>query len=88
MAKYIDVEKLMANVELELNDFRDFMGIYYTGISLEDLTKVVEKTPAVNVVKCAECKYFFNGGFCGYIDGLVITKPDSFCCFGEKNVKD
>lgn len=43
---------------------------------------------AVEVVRCKDCKYCITlkdgGSQCERIDGLLMTKPNDYCSYGER----
>lgn len=41
------------------------------------------KVDAVEVIRCKDCKFFHDKGYCTKITGLTRIKPDDFCSRGE-----
>lgn len=56
--------------------------------SVEDLMNRINNAPtvdAVEVVRCKDCKFFHDKGYCVLVTGLNRIKPeDDFCSHGER----
>ena len=55
--------------------------------SVEDLMNRINNAPtvdAVPVVRCKDCKFYHDKGYCTKTTGLTRIKPDYFCSYGER----
>lgn len=66
----------------------DMKEIYLMGVDHAcDVLKSVAGNDVVKVVRCKDCKWYYNGLheiFCMRIGGLKMPFYDSFCCYGER----
>lgn len=85
MSRYIDVEAL----EKRLKHSPLFLG---TNMQFKDgVIDLVKRQPTadvVEVVRCKDCKYYSplkdGGSQCERLDGLLMSKPNDFCSYGER----
>ena len=91
MARYIDANKLINEIDEWLNSVGDVVigkGLIGKGLSYYgELMGCIEDTPTadvVEVVRCKECNVPHNKWTgCPRLSGLV-TPPDFYCGFGER----
>lgn len=91
MARLIDADLLKEKLdEREAEDIELYGCAIPEGFCSEDAKEVVDKMPtvdAVEVVRCKDCKFLHEKGYCTRVVGLSRIKPDDFCSYGERKEK-
>ena len=93
MSRYINADDLLNRALADVIEFRDFDGIYETGVTIKDLMKITDKMPEA-VVRCKGCEFYDckrnaglkNNGYCEVYKGY--KKADGFCDIGERRKSD
>ena len=71
MSRWIDADALRANINT---------------IFWAEIGKIIESAPSIDIVRCAECKYWQSDGgammFCEQVD--IPTDANDFCSYGER----
>ena len=89
MKEYIARDKVLAILECKLPDTDD-LSLAMNGALGVTAANVRRITAAdvVEVVRCAECKYFYydTAGRCAceLPCGMVVPKENGYCSFGER----
>lgn len=89
--------------EQRLIDANELLELYDMGTEFEEYAKAlsvpvpvirqnIKDMPTVDaeeVVRCKDCKFFHDKGYCILVTGLTRIKPeDDFCSHGERNDND
>jgi hypothetical protein len=87
MARLIDADALYAKLgKMAREPYYQHDGEdYHVGIA--DASCAVYEAPtvdAVEVVRCKDCKFIHDKGFCTRVAGLTRIKLDDFCSYGER----
>lgn len=92
MPKYIDASKIRLTAVGTVDKDGDIL------VSVRDVRKAIEQTPAadvVEVVRCKDCKYLTKEMIgdtleflCGLSSGMVNPAPDFYCSYGKRKEKE
>ena len=86
MARLIDADLLM-KFPIRLDNYDKEHGNEHFVLGIESVLEYAEQLPtvdAVPVVRCKDCKFIHDKGFCTRVAGLTRIKPDDFCSYGER----
>ena len=93
MARYIDADKLIKDIESKRLVFKDTTTIGEALLSQGNaIREAIEKSPTadvVEVVRCGKCKhYVFGKSYTPYCNNVMNLfeeiKPTDFCSYGER----
>lgn len=88
MSRYADVEWLKTEFD-EANEICFFYLNADTRGAFEELKKIVEQAPSIDICFCRECKYGeYREDHDDYLcrdDGICVHDADWFCADGERN---
>lgn len=64
----------------------DYFGVdsAYFGVDKYQLADHIIANGVTIPVRCKNCKFLHDKGYCTKITGLTRIKPDDFCSFGER----
>ena len=83
MSRYVNIEWLKADFD-EANEICFFYLNSESRETFEELKKIVEQAPSIDIVHCGECKAYDSE--CEWCGGLGLEmKPDDFCSYGERS---
>lgn len=86
MARLIDADALICDIENNFWDYETVDGISAT-LVLKQTVKDIRNYPtvdAVEVVRCNDCKFLHDKGYCTLVAGLTRIEPDDYCSRGER----
>ena len=81
MSRYTDIEWLKTEFD-EANEISFFYLNADSRGAFEELKKIVEQAPSIDIVHCKECAYRNNRKKCPM---RVFTGDNGFCSCGERN---
>ena len=87
MSKFIDANDLLNRALADEIEFRDVDGIYETGVTIKDLTKIVNEM-SESIVRCEACRFYDNkrttslNGYCELC--RCYKEANGFCNCGER----
>lgn len=84
--RLIDADALIYDIQNNLWDYETVDGISAT-LVLKQTVKDIRNCPtvdAVEVVRCKDCKFIHDRGFCALVTGLTRIEPDDYCSHGER----
>lgn len=89
MARLIDADELIAYFEEQYNvamDDPDPVSGYVMSALRCCLGyfKTIPTVDAVEVVRCKDCKFLHDKGYCTLVTGLTRIKHDDYCSHGER----
>ena len=86
MSRYIDVEWLKTEFD-EAYEICFFCRNADTRGTFEELKRIVEQAPSIDIVRCGECRHWIDDrkaeedmGTCGLTH--YFTNADDFCSYG------
>lgn len=87
MARLIDAEGVLRDKVWFCGGFvsDDFSMGYME--ALDKVETVIRQAPtvdAVEVVRCKDCKFLHDRGYCTLVAGLTRIKHDDYCSHGER----
>ena len=83
MSRYVDAEYVKA---VMLND-RLMQGNAEFTLYAQQVETQVNALPSIEIIRCGECKYRRNDGFCTrplYSIEYQYMRADDFCSYGER----
>ena len=88
MSRYADVEWLKTEFD-EANEICFFYLNTDSRGAFEELKKIVEQAPSIDIIYCQECKHWHSGicwgiPFSGDDASYIETVADDFCSYGER----
>ena len=96
MARYIDADKIISHLndeieacgDVDINFYPINYGTYLGLKSSKAFIETAETTDVVQVVRCKDCKHFYNGNFkaCRHWNYHSVTETD-FCSCGKRKEK-
>lgn len=67
------------------NDDFGHLQLGYSHDIISEVLKQTKTVDAVEVVRCKDCKFFHDKGYCTLVSGLCRIKPENdFCSHGER----
>ena len=73
MSRYIDADALIVNMR----------GAFIDHVEEFRAITIVEDAPSIDIVRCKECKHYYDGHWCSEWEYLK-KNPDDFCSYGER----
>ncbi len=76
--EYIEREAVLEKTEI-FDEYIEGQDVYFEFIDVKDV-KSIPAADVVEVVRCKDCKHWFQGDCCM----LRLPLPDDYCSYGEK----
>lgn len=91
MRRYIDADKLYADIAKDTYLLTDRINSRDYGMYLIGIKEKIDEAPTANVeevVYCSECVYMYTDGRCdGFADFSVRPSASDFCSYGKRREK-
>lgn len=71
---------------IDIDDISLLKTVSVGGLSAKALWKRIRQQPSIDLVRCAECKWFrrFDEGWNACEKHMIFMNPDDFCSYGDK----